>query len=52
MKIELNPDELRKGEKARRRTEMIGLGIYGLHKNRVFKSKKTYTRKSKHKNYS
>lgn len=48
MKIELNPDELRKAEKARRRTEMIVLGIYGLHKNRVFKNKKAYTRKPKH----
>ena len=47
--ITLDENDLRTAEKTARRNEMIELGIYNLHKNRVFKSKKNYTRKMKYK---
>lgn len=49
--IKLNQEDLRQADKARRRDEMIELGIYGLHKNKVFKNKKAYTRKTKYKQW-
>ena len=45
MVINIKQEDLRMGEKTRRRNEMIELGIYGIHSNKVFKSKKAYSRK-------
>lgn len=32
------------------RTIMIEMGVYNIHKEKVYKNKKAYTRKQKHKN--
>lgn len=40
---------VKNGQKNARREDMIKLGIYNIHKNRTFKTKKQYTRREKHK---
>ena len=47
--IKLNPEDIAKARKAATRDALIEAGKYNIHKNRVFASKKSYTRKDKHK---
>jgi len=47
-KNNISKNSLRNSQKAVRRDAMLELGIYNIHKNRTFKSKKNYTRKPKH----
>jgi hypothetical protein len=50
-KFTITKEQLHKAEKAGRRAAEIEAGVYGVFtKNKVHKSKKTYTRKIKHKN--
>jgi hypothetical protein len=49
LKITLNEDELLKMHKATRRQEMIEQGYYHRANHKVFKDKKAYRRREKHK---
>lgn len=48
-KTKITHEELFKIEQANRRAIMIEAGVYNMHKNKSFKSKKDYNRKQKHK---
>ena len=48
-KVKISKNDIKNGVKSIRRNNMLELGVYNIHKNRVFKSKKKYTRKPKHK---
>ena len=45
--IKVKKEDVNKAFKTSIRQSMIEAGIYNIHKNRTFKSKKTYTRKDK-----
>ena len=47
--IKIKIEDINKAQKTARRAALIEAGVYSLHKNRTFKSKKAYTRKDKHK---
>lgn len=47
--IKIKKSDLDKINKTSRRKEMVESGVYNLHKNKTFKSKGDYTRKTKHK---
>ena len=44
--IKIKKEDLDKARKASTRAALIEAGVYNIHKNRSFKSKKTYSRKS------
>jgi hypothetical protein len=46
LKITISREEILKAEKARLRAELIANGQYGMFKNKTFKNKKAYCRKS------
>jgi hypothetical protein len=47
--INISFEQLLLSEKTKRRNELISSGQYGIFKNKTFKDKKAYCRKSKHK---
>lgn len=47
-KTKITKEDLMNIEKSARRKTMIEAGVYNIHKNKSFKSKKEYTRKDKH----
>jgi len=47
-KTKITKEDLMNIEKSNRRKAMIEAGVYNIHKNKSFKSKKEYTRKDKH----
>lgn len=47
-KTKITQEDLMNIEKTVRRKAMIDAGVYNIHKNKSFKSKKEYTRKDKH----
>jgi hypothetical protein len=47
--INISLEQLLLAEKTKRRNELISSGQYGIFKNKTFKDKKAYSRKSKHK---
>lgn len=51
-KTKITKEDLMKIEVTKRRKVMIEAGVYNLHKNKTFKTKKDYTRKVKHKSSS
>ena len=47
-KTKITKEDLIKIEKSNRRKEMIEAGVYNMHKNKSFKSKRDFKRKPKH----
>jgi hypothetical protein len=48
-KTKITKEDLMKMNKSAHRKALIGAGLYNIHKNRTFKTKKDYSRKDKHK---
>lgn len=48
-KTKITKEDLMNIEVTQRRKAMIEAGVYNIHKNRTFKTKKDYSRKAKHK---
>jgi len=48
-KTKITKEDLMDMQKSAHRKALIEAGLYNIHKNRTFKTKKDYTRKTKHK---
>jgi hypothetical protein len=48
-KIYISSETLRKIDKGNCRKTMMECGVYGIHKEKVYKDKSKYSRKDKHK---